>query len=89
MWAFKGDNTDLAALLLEHGADANASDKNGWTPLMYAVTYMGTANAANLLIQHGANLNAKNRKGGTALAIAESAGRHEFAAVLRQHGATE
>src|SRR5258706_8085281 len=45
---------DIAALLLEEGADANSRDARGWTPLQEA-TYNSTVEMAKLLLSHGAN----------------------------------
>jgi uncharacterized protein len=46
--------TDVAALLLEHGADANASTKSGFTPLD-AARENGDDQLAVLLRSHGAS----------------------------------
>lgn len=48
--------------LLVDGADLNAMDYHGGTPLHYAAL-MGNADVAELLIKHGANPNAKNKDG--------------------------
>jgi len=50
-----GGRTDIARLLLEHGADAdiNAKDREGATPLDLAVRY-GHRSVADLLVAHGA-----------------------------------
>jgi ankyrin repeat protein len=33
-WAMDSGQSDLAEWLLENGADINATDVNGWTPLL-------------------------------------------------------
>ena len=52
--------------LLRQGADLNARDEHGATPLMYAAQY-STATCMKLLLDKGANPNAKNKFGATAL----------------------
>ena len=49
-------------LMLDHGADVNAFDPFGRTPLMYAAgSDMVPTDAVKLLIERGADVNAKNR----------------------------
>ena len=90
-----------AKLLLEHGADVNAKDKDGATALMLATSH-GHENTARLLLEHGADVNAKNTNkvetytdrqgvvyevGSSALMIAAKGGRNEIAKLLLEHGA--
>lgn len=51
---------DTVKLLLEVGADINAVDIDGWTPLMFAVRD-GTLDIVRLLIQSGANTDITDR----------------------------
>lgn len=51
---------DTVKLLLEVGADINAVDIDGWTPLMFAVRD-GTIDIVRLLIQSGANTDITDR----------------------------
>jgi ankyrin repeat protein len=44
---------ELAKLLLEHGADANARQQDDFTPLMEADQH-GDARLRSLLVEHGA-----------------------------------
>ena len=54
------DNTvELAEILLEHGADLNARDIEGWTPL-HAASATGNVQMINILIEEGASLVAIN-----------------------------
>ncbi|MCX6774391.1 MAG: ankyrin repeat domain-containing protein [Candidatus Micrarchaeota archaeon] len=56
----------LCALLIKRGADVNANDDDGDTPLMLAVDE-GNLGIIRMLIRSGANVNAKNNEGETAL----------------------
>ena len=57
-WAARGavNNETNARILLHHGADVNAQDHDGWTPLTFASFY-GRAAVVRLLLRHGADLN--------------------------------
>ena len=61
------------ALLLAHGADANAADADGWTPLMRAA-FWGDAWLLRALLAHGAHREARDKTGHTALDYARAAG---------------
>ncbi len=54
---------------LEQGADINARNENGSTPLLLAVSN-GNVNIAELLITQGADINARNSDGNTPLRLA-------------------
>ena len=58
---------DVAALLIEHGADINTrSTAGGYTPLMYAAR-KGKKYVAELLLDHGARVNDRSDDKRTAL----------------------
>ncbi len=57
-----GMSTDVAALLLEHGADANLKDDLGMTPLMFACQDKNQS-LIRLLIRHGASVRARSVDG--------------------------
>ena len=67
------------------GADVNAKDKYGRTPL-HKATVEGHKYVVELFIAKGANVNAKDRKGGTPLDRVRSSKHPEIAALLRKHG---
>jgi len=56
-------NPDFVSLLLTNGADVNAKDSCGQTPLCYAYEY----EVAQLLLNHGADVNSKDHIGRTPL----------------------
>ncbi len=57
---------ELRKYLVNHGADVNYQDAQGWTPLIYAA-YQGIVELAAFLLDHGADINAKDKQGRTAL----------------------
>ena len=60
---------DIAALLLEHGADVNLRDGEGNTPLHYAARNFD-AKMLHFLVKQGANIDARNRANFTPTATA-------------------
>lgn len=68
------------------GANVNAKDKDGQTPLHYAVKH-GTPEACAALIENGADMGTKDKYGDTALGMAASSGKAETCAVLIGKGA--
>lgn len=70
MIACRAGQTPAARLLIEAGADVNAANSNGTTPLMYAKTAaVGNASTdlLQLLLASGADINARDSAGRTAL----------------------
>lgn len=70
MHAIKTSNDWACKKLLASGANVNARDSEGWTPLMYAVRYQNNTDLVKLLLEHGANVNTKNNYNVSAVAIA-------------------
>lgn len=58
------DYTDVATILIAHGANMNARDSYGYTPLHQAAIH-NHAKVAELLISHGADVNATDTVHGT------------------------
>ena len=74
-------------VLLEHGADINATAYySGYTPLMEA-TRSGYLNIIKLLIEKGADVNRRGKDGSTALAHAINNHHPQIAKLLRKAGA--
>ena len=67
--------------LVRAGADVNARDEDGLTPLMYFAE-LGNKDAVKFLIAHGANVNAKEEDGETALMHAAYYGYTDVADLL-------
>ncbi|MCL1875473.1 MAG: ankyrin repeat domain-containing protein [Synergistaceae bacterium] len=66
----KRNTPEIVSLLLASGADVNAKNDDGYTPLMYAAMKNQTPEVSHLLIQAGAGVNAKNNCGYTPLMYA-------------------
>src|ERR1700754_172293 len=82
-------NTDMVrSLLSSPGADVNATDERGNTPLLEAARY-GHDDICRVLIGAGANLKAKDRDGKTALMLAVQGDHDEVVRILKQAGETE
>ena len=48
------DNAEVASLLLSHGADLEATNEDGWTPLFFAVAKKNSE-VVYVLLQNGAD----------------------------------
>ncbi len=73
-------------LLLENGADVNAQNKNGRTPMMNAARH-NAARIVELLIEHGASVDLHTKDGTTALMVAADNDEIDVIKVLVKHDA--
>ena len=71
-------------VLLRHGVDPNASDSEGYTPLM-KFAYEGNEGAVQKLLSNGAQVNFRSANGRTALeeAVSRARRRREFLVIRR------
>ena len=72
--------------LLHYGADVNAKDSSGVTPLYYAAM-TGSGATTSLLLQFGANVKDRSNGGGSPLAAAYINGHLGIASLLESYGA--
>ena len=61
-------NPDVLRVLIENGADVNATGNSEWTPLMRAARHNSNPDILRFLIESGANVNAVDNMGKTPLA---------------------
>jgi ankyrin repeat protein len=60
--------TEIAEVLLQGGANVNATTEQGWTALHFAAA-MGNQKLVELLLAHKADVNARNKEGITPLGV--------------------
>ena len=82
-WAAIRNDTAMIRALLDAGANINAANLTGFTPLHHAAE-AGSKEAAILLITNGANLTLRNRNGQTPEQTATASHYPEIAEILRQ-----
>lgn len=85
--AAAGDIENIKSLI-SGGADVNAKDDTGSTPLHYAVI-LANRDVIELLIAGGADVNIKDDQGRTALWWAKEQDSAELTDLLLKHGAKE
>ena len=82
-------NTDMVkSLVSAPGADVNATNERGSTPLLEAARF-GHDDICRVLIAAGANLKAKDNDGKTALMLGVQNNHDDVVRVLKQAGETE
>jgi len=84
--ASRWGHTEVARVLLEHGADTKIPDKDDWSPLLRAAGN-GHVEVARVLLEHGADVKAREKTNSTALHASCAYGHSAAAQVLLEHGA--
>jgi len=82
------EDRDVVRFLRAQGADFEATDELGNTPLMLAVSRQNHR-LAHHLVEHGAKVNTANKAGKTPLALAEEVGATEIIRFLQRNGAVK
>jgi ankyrin repeat protein len=72
---------ECVRMLLEHGAEIDAQDKNGISPLMNAA-WFGCTLAVSELLRHGASVSLRNNQGRTAEDLARNKNQPEVIRIL-------
>ncbi|RMD45923.1 MAG: ankyrin repeat domain-containing protein [Aquificota bacterium] len=81
--AVKSGNIDRVRLLIAKGADINAKDERGGTPLHWAA-YYNRKEIAKLLLMQGANPEIKDKNGFTPEDVARINGKKEILNLLKE-----
>jgi ankyrin repeat protein len=84
--ALRQGHVEVIRVLLEHGADAEARNKDNRTPLLWA-SRLRHVELAQVLLEHGADTEARDGDNCTPLLCASRDGQVELARVLLKHGA--
>jgi ankyrin repeat protein len=84
--AAAGRHVGIVKALLEHGADVNAVQQDGFAPI-HGAAQNGQEEMVLLLLSYGADIDARGANGQSALNIAEAEGHDVVAELLRRQGA--
>jgi len=79
-------NLDVVKLTLSRGAEINAKDEHGWTPLFHAIKH-GELEIASYLLENGAEVNLISFLGTTPLRLASAQGDIDMFKLLLTKGA--
>jgi ankyrin repeat protein len=79
--ALAGPNPEIARVLIAVGADVNAAQNSGSTPL-HETAFNGNLALTQLLLEHGANPAAVNKEGRSAVDVARERGHTQLAELL-------
>ena len=82
-----GGHTSTAGALVKAGANVEAKDNDGYTPLIIASAKGHLDTVTYLVKECGANVEAKAYDGNTALALAKKNGKSDVEQYLRSKGA--
>ena len=85
LYAARYGHTIAIEPLLSSGANIEAKDNVGWTPLIWASCY-GYKDVVGLLLDKGANIEAKSNSGWTPLMYASYNGRKDVVELLKNMG---
>lgn len=83
---FVRGHPDIVRLLMEKGADVNATNDTGITALMCGAQ-KGYHDIVKILLEDGADINLAGQGGSTALGLAENSGHKAIVDLLEEDGA--
>lgn len=81
------DRRDMAAMLLDNGANPDIRSKDGFTPLLWSVALRRSKESVEVLLDKGASVNFQGGRGQTPLHSALYKGHVEMVETLVQRGA--
>lgn len=86
-WAMDSKNTEMVDWMIDDGANMEATDYNGWTPLLRVAAVGGSPEVTRLLLRRGASVSCKDKDGKTPLMIAVINGHTSMVEQLLKKGA--
>ena len=81
---FIDESIAVSRVLLRAGADINARDSNGETPIFEAIRLSRSSKLVKFLVANGADLSVRNNEGQTPLALATALGKANIALQLQR-----